>query len=51
MAKRTGGFIGQDGLNAPDQATGVVLLAVTDRQRLALQRQAMWAVRLLLDLV
>tara|TARA_R110002167_G_scaffold315138_1_gene520651 strand:+ start:351 stop:1562 length:1212 start_codon:yes stop_codon:yes gene_type:complete len=23
MAKRTGGFIGQDGLNAPDQATGV----------------------------
>jgi hypothetical protein len=23
MAKRTGGFIGQDGINAPDQATGV----------------------------
>lgn len=23
MSKRTGGFIGQDGLNAPDQATGV----------------------------
>ena len=23
MAKRTGGFIGQDGLNAPDPATGV----------------------------
>jgi len=23
MAKRTGGFIGQDGINAPDPATGV----------------------------
>ena len=23
MSKRTGGFIGQDGLNAPDPATGV----------------------------
>ena len=31
MAKRTGGFIGQDGINAPDPATGVTGTAGTEQ--------------------
>lgn len=35
MAKRTGGFIGQDGINAPDPATGVVGTAGSEQVSVA----------------
>jgi hypothetical protein len=48
MAKRTGGFIGQDGINAPDPATGVTGTAGDEQVEVSFTSPLTLVARLLL---